>query len=484
MELKTIFAVVALSGLAGSACGQVVINEVWENPPGDGDVFDTALEYIELYGEPGMDLTGYAVGLIKGGADVNDDGLPESRPEIDEAYSLDGLALGSNGFLVIYNDTGGFSDIPFFSPADTTQVGFTAAHINFLDTAGKLANDGSSSYVLVRSRNHHAIVGGMSEYGPAYDFHKDVNPDVDFDGKYDFGFELPAVGSFVAAELEPLQTIDDVAWSNLGGKEYVVSSEQEISETPGFNPDGISRVAFYGENPGLGLRINGSGETVSTRMADEEWIYGEQGPADGAFTYVPAESGSPTDPNGDGFANIDIVGFEMTPGDFNDSASAGITQFRFVRGDFNFDGAADAADGTMISGSVGEHLDVLVGCVDENGDPVVIDDEQVMCPFYQGRAANGLLAMMNMDKTDGAGGGNAASVTQADFDAWDDEFGAGGCNLADLAEPFGTLDLGDISAFLTAFTTQGDAADLAEPFGIFDLSDISAFIGAFTGGCP
>ncbi len=254
--MKSPIALFALAGVACAASGQVVISEVWENPPGDGDVFDPSLEYIELYGEPGMDLTGYAVALVKGGADVNGDNIPESRPEIDEAFGLDGLSLGSNGFLVIYNDTGGFSDIPFYSPAATTQVGFTQAHINFLDTAGKLANDGSSSYVLVRSRNHHAIVGGMSQYGPAYDFHKDINPDIDFDGKFDFGIELPAIGSFVPSELEPLQAIDDVAWSNLGGKEYVVSSEQEISDTPGFNPDGVSRIAFYGENPGLGMRLN------------------------------------------------------------------------------------------------------------------------------------------------------------------------------------------------------------------------------------
>ena len=482
--MKSPIALFALAGVACAASGQVVISEVWENPPGDGDVFDPSLEYIELYGEPGMDLTGYAVALIKGGADVNGDNIPESRPEIDEAFGLDGYALGSNGFLVIYNDTGGFSDIPFYSPAATTQVGFTQAHINFLDTAGKLANDGSSSYVLVRSRNHHAIVGGMSQYGPAYDFHKDINPDIDFDGKFDFGIELPAIGSFVASELEPLQAIDDVAWSNLGGKEYVVSSEQEISDTPGFNPDGISRIAFYGENPGLGMRLNSDMEIVPTRMADEEWIYGEQGPGDGDLTYVVADSGAPTDPNGDGFADIDITGFAMTPGDFNDSASAGIAQFRFVRGDFNFDGVADAADGSMITDSVGEHLDVLVGCVDEDGMPVIIDDVQVMCPFYQGRAANGLLAMMNMDKTDGAGGANAATVTQADLDAWNAEFGVGGCNLADLAEPFGILDLGDIGAFVGGFTGGDPIADLAAPFGIFDLNDIGAFVSNFTAGCP
>jgi hypothetical protein len=59
-----------------------------------------------------------------------------------------------------------------------------------------------------------------------------------------------------------------------------------------------------------------------------------------------------------------------------------------------------------------------------------------------------------------------------------------GCNAADLAEPFGVLDLSDITTFVGAFTTGDPAADLAEPFGVFDLADITAFVGAFTAGCP
>ena len=58
------------------------------------------------------------------------------------------------------------------------------------------------------------------------------------------------------------------------------------------------------------------------------------------------------------------------------------------------------------------------------------------------------------------------------------------CGPADLAEPFGVLDLTDISAFVTAFAGQASPADLAEPFGVFDLSDISAFVTDFQAGCP
>jgi hypothetical protein len=478
--MKSAFALLAISGLAASASAQVVISEVWENPPGDGDVFDPALEYIELYGEPGMDLTGYAIASLKGGSDPNGDGIPSAVPEIDEAFSLDGLSIGANGFLVIYNNTGGLSDIPFLLPPGAASVGFNQAHIPSTDVAGKLANDDSSSYVLVRGRANHSVVGGASVYGPGYAFRKDINPDVDFDGKIDFGNETPVVAGS-ARQIDPLQQIDDVAWSNGGGKEYVRSSEQEISDTPGFNPDAISRVAYYGANPNLGLRLNSEGATVPTRMADEEWIYGEQGPNDGDFTYLPGSSGAPTDPNGDGFQDLDVTGFAMTPGGFNDGGA--IAQFRFVRGDFDFNGLVDSADGDLIEGKLGEHLDVLTDCLDEFGNPVVIFGQTVQCYLYEGRTANALLAMMNMDKTDGTGGANAASVTQSDIDAWNDEFGVGGCNPADIAEPFGLLDLADIIAFTTAFVAQDSAADI-DPNGIFDLQDINAFVTAFLNGCP
>ena len=59
--------------------------------------------------------------------------------------------------------------------------------------------------------------------------------------------------------------------------------------------------------------------------------------------------------------------------------------------------------------------------------------------------------------------------------------------IADIAEPASVLDLDDITAFVTAFTSDGvdsEPADLAEPFGLLDLADIAAFVEAFLAGCP
>jgi hypothetical protein len=59
-----------------------------------------------------------------------------------------------------------------------------------------------------------------------------------------------------------------------------------------------------------------------------------------------------------------------------------------------------------------------------------------------------------------------------------------GCNPADLAPPFGILDLNDIQVFIAAFLAQDPLADLAPPAGVFDLADLQAFVTAFMGGCP
>ncbi len=48
----------------------------------------------------------------------------------------------------------------------------------------------------------------------------------------------------------------------------------------------------------------------------------------------------------------------------------------------------------------------------------------------------------------------------------------------------GILDLADVQAFVSAFTSGNPAADLAEPFGVLDLADVQAFISSFVAGCP
>ena len=63
-------------------------------------------------------------------------------------------------------------------------------------------------------------------------------------------------------------------------------------------------------------------------------------------------------------------------------------------------------------------------------------------------------------------------------------FGSGGCNVADIAEPFGVLDLADLQSFVAAFLGQQPDADVAPPFGVYDLADLQLFVQTFLGGCP
>ena len=63
------------------------------------------------------------------------------------------------------------------------------------------------------------------------------------------------------------------------------------------------------------------------------------------------------------------------------------------------------------------------------------------------------------------------------------ELPPGGCNGADMAEPFGTFDFFDVSAFLDAFGAQNPAADI-DGNELFDFFDVSAFLDLFANGCP
>lgn len=503
-------AVVALVAAAGNA--QVVINEVLENTPGSGST-EPRYEFIELYGTPGLSLDGYMIALIKGGTDVDSNDIPEAPVEIDEAFSLDGLSLGPNGLLVIYNDTGDASFIPDIVAFDfdplTPVAGFNSLHIPTSDTAGNLANDDSSSYVLIRRRPIDATFAFNTFW------RKETNPDPSFTGKVSFGAPFqPGTPT-----MEAYQMVDDVAWSDNGGKEYVRSSEQEISDTPGFNPDSISRVNYFGSNPMRGHRFNSAGVIVPTRTADEEWVYGDIVDVL-ALAYDPARSKGPTDlaaPGYDGscnpedpmtvgctptggpflFDDIDITGFGLTPGGFNDGGA--ITQFRFVTGDFDFDGVATINDyyaiqahyQARVNATPASTLDEMEPRTFDNdtpGDPS--DDFIYMAWRFEGREFNAVLAMMGMDTNDNGSGGNAEFVTAEDVQAANGLYCLGDISgPVNIGEPDGNLTGADFFEFLTRFSTGDLRADYSSagtpgvPDGNLTGADFFFYLTAFQNGC-
>lgn len=531
----------ALGLFTSAGHAQVVLNEVWGNPTGGGSQ-DDRFEYIELYGTPGMKLDGYMLATVFGGADENQNGVPgpipqipepwdqgDELPEIDEAWSLDGMTIGSNGFFVLYNNNANNSNIVALLPAATNRATYVSRHIPTSDVAGRIKNDGSGTYVLVRRRPFHTLVSngaggftsrydGSATYFPTtrYAWRKDVNPDVNFDGKIDLngiatqgGFpylaETPVNSEDTtyspepvepASSLEPYQMVDDFAASNGGGKEYVRSSQNELSDTPGFNPDAFSRVAYFGHNPNLGDRLNSDNQVVPTRIADEEFIYGEVLVNSTRF-YDAVSSGGPTFPGqtaGSRFTDISREGFKLTPGTFNDGVTTGtygatVTQFRFVRGDVNFDGIVNCSDRELIVSRMGATLDDTTTFVDDRETPELIDD--LVIPNWwkwQGREFNGVLAILNLNVADGTAGTNNAAVTAADLAQFDIEFP--GLCAAPCPGDFNAdqmVDDTDFVVFAQAYNIldcadptmpAGCAADLNSD-GVVDDSDFVIFAAAY-----
>ncbi|MBZ0172627.1 MAG: hypothetical protein K8E66_09635 [Phycisphaerales bacterium] len=73
-------------------------------------------------------------------------------------------------------------------------------------------------------------------------------------------------------------------------------------------------------------------------------------------------------------------------------------------------------------------------------------------------------------------------LTYEEHVAVENEFGGGNPCPADLAEPFGVLDLADALAFVTAFSNMSPVADF-DGNGLFDLADVLEFVNAFNAGC-
>tara|TARA_R110000782_G_scaffold210192_5_gene298297 strand:+ start:784 stop:2922 length:2139 start_codon:yes stop_codon:yes gene_type:complete len=59
-----------------------------------------------------------------------------------------------------------------------------------------------------------------------------------------------------------------------------------------------------------------------------------------------------------------------------------------------------------------------------------------------------------------------------------------GCSLADLAEPYDTLNFFDLSAYLSLYNANDPSADLAAPFGTLNFFDLSAYLALYNAGCP
>ncbi len=295
----------------------VFINEVFINPPGSTD---DGREFIELLGTPGKKLDGYAIAVLNGTEEkyyplgsIPPD--PNPAPEIDEFFSLDGLALGENGILVLGIQNGS----TFWYPAllsDSNFVRWTTLWNGGLDVPGQLGNNGSFTVILIRNRP------GQTEADPCdpngLRWAKEINHDAELitpvqvdgqwkdqwgEGNLDKGqddgmgsYTLDMVGANTVGDTaDDLEIVDEVSFEDGRGWEYDTDGRHvdygsgfaglphrhvhALDDPIGFNPDALTRVDYRTKGDGWTPAGGGTGEMSNGNnwqdTATEQWIRGE-----------------------------------------------------------------------------------------------------------------------------------------------------------------------------------------------------------------
>lgn len=378
----------------------LIISEVLLNPDGN----DSRREAIEIAGPAGMSLDGFAIALINGGQQDSSGWISGREPQIDEIYPLDGFSLtgtlgSGTGYFVLWNSTSSSTSGSDVYAKLSSAVRASSSHnANMYVLHGnaekRLENDGSSTFVLLYNRTSSWVSTAQVQSNYA-----------------------SAVPSALDSQFHPYQIVDEVAWSHAGGREYTVWAWNEINETPGFNPDQITRVRYFhwdamSTNPAAGLGNLGDA-CADTEVADESWVYGEttawpSGSTNPryvtSFSSCERQSKSPTDqnpsaslyacgvdpdaPGGGGgcTAATDVNGvrkkdiglgsgstaYQMTLGAANNTLALGngtnLGQPAFCRGDVNFDGFVDCDDLALVESLVGQSLNDQIDPMDPDSD--------------------------------------------------------------------------------------------------------------------
>jgi hypothetical protein len=183
------------------------------------------------------------------------------------------------------------------------------------------------------------------------------------------------------------------------------------------------------------------------------------------------------------FTDLNIAGFRMTPGSFNDHPSnAAIRQFRFITADFTFDGSVDSADLALIQSRLGATLDDTMPAIYDNGTPDDNADDIAYTAWrWEGVEFQQILMMRDMVQTDGVGGLNSPEVTQADIDAV--------AALVPLDCPGDTngdnvVNFTDLNSVLASFGQSGpDIPGDVNGDMVVNFSDLNEVLAAFGSDC-
>ena len=310
-QIMTIAAMVLI--LSPDIEATVFINEVFMNPPGASDA---GREFIELLGTPGMKLDGYAIAVLNGTDEKLYDANitpppPVPVPEIDEFFSLDGLALGSNGILVLLIR----NPSTFYYPellSDSNWANWTNLWNGGRDVPGQQGNNGSFTIMLIRNRPGRTEADPCNPAGLSWA--KETAHDAEFfplggnnyqwgDGNLDRGdpngmggYTLEMTGLNTVGDLmDDLEVVDEVSFEDLHGWEYDTDGRHvdfgsvlpelphrhvhALDDPAGFNPDALSRVDYRTKGAGWAPAGGGTGEMPDGNnwqdTATEQWIRGE-----------------------------------------------------------------------------------------------------------------------------------------------------------------------------------------------------------------
>lgn len=389
----------------GSACAsaQVFISEVFNNPPGSTD---TTREYVELQGTPGMKLDGFAFAVANGvdssyflqGAIPP---VPTPAPEIDEFFCLDGLSLGANGLLVLA--IASQNNYPTVLPDSNFAEWINLENGLSQGSAGKMQNDGSNTYFLLRRRpgatpqDLSNPKGFVWRKAALQDFElvlSVIDPDTGIladrfgDGELDEGQPDNLGPNSVTNDMHGLtgggvflEIVDEVSYEANSGLEYdtddrlvdVGSSGQPLPERKvhtlddpqGFTPDAVTRVDHRVKGPGWAPAPGAVGQLANGNnwqdTATEQWIRGETVDLGGASYYDIQVN---VDPNAlqPYTTHVPLWLADGQAPDFNFAAATGykleagrVNQFAraFIPGDVDRDGDCDVEDIAKVRGVFG-----------------------------------------------------------------------------------------------------------------------------------
>lgn len=401
--LRTVLTATLVALGSASASAQIFISEVFNNPPGSTD---TTREYVELQGTPGMKLDGFAFAVANGvdssyylpGAIPP---VPTPAPEIDELFCLDGLTLGDNGLLVIA--IASQNNYPTVLPDTNFAEWINLENGLAQGSAGKMQNDGSNTYLLLRRRpgatpqdpsNPKGFVWRKAALQDYELVPSVIDPDTGLladrfgDGELDEGQPDNITPNGLTNDMHGitgggtfLEIVDEVSYEANAGLEYetddrrvdVGSSGQPrperkvhaLDDPQGFTPDAVTRVDHRVKGPGWAPAPGSVGQLPNGNnwqdTATEQWIRGETVDIGGAsyydiqvnvdpnalqpyMTHVPLWLANGQAPD---FAFANATGYKLEAGRLNQFAHV------FVPGDVDRDGDCDVDDVAKVRGVFG-----------------------------------------------------------------------------------------------------------------------------------